>query len=162
MKKTNVKALLALILSIMLIAAATTGCAPTPAQETASTQPAASSQAPASQAPSTQAPSQAPSSEAPAQSSQAAATGDSDYYKGLPFQDVLPLDAGDIKINGEVKPIVIGFSQTGFNHPWRVEMINAAKAEIERHPNVKMVTTDGNVDIVKTEQRYPGPDQPGR
>ena len=52
---------------------------------------------------------------------------------------------------GEVggSPIVIGFSQTGFNHPWRVEMIKSAQAEVARHPNVSMIITDGNVDIRK-------------
>lgn len=130
MKSNRIKVLLSAFLSIVLVAAALAGCA---------TAPATASEAPASEAPA----SAAPASEAPA------AVVESDFYKGLPYQDVLPLDAGEIKINGEAKEIVIGFSQTGFNHPWRVEMINAAKAEIERHPNVKMVTTDGNVDIVK-------------
>ena len=67
------------------------------------------------------------------------------YDQVLPFTDILPLDAGEI--GGD--PIVIGFSQTGFNHPWRVEMIRSAQAEIARHPNVSMVITDGNVDISK-------------
>ena len=67
------------------------------------------------------------------------------YDETLPFTDVLPMEAGEI--GGE--PIVIGFSQTGFNHPWRVEMIKSAQAEVARHPNVSMVITDGNVDIRK-------------
>jgi ribose transport system substrate-binding protein len=67
------------------------------------------------------------------------------YDDVLPFTDQLPMDAGEI--GGE--PIVIGFSQTGFNHPWRVEMIRSAQAEVARHPNVSMVITDGNVDIRK-------------
>lgn len=71
-----------------------------------------------------------------------------DYYDGLPYKDVLPLDKGEIKLDGKDE-IVIGFSQTAFNHPWRSEMINSARSEINRHPNVKMVVTDGNVDIVK-------------
>lgn len=70
-------------------------------------------------------------------------------YDKLPFPEIFPLDAGAIQINGEEKEIVIGFSQTAFNHPWRAEMINSAQAEVDRHPNVKMVTTDGNADIVK-------------
>lgn len=70
-------------------------------------------------------------------------------YDSLPFPEIFPLDAGAIQINGEEKEIVIGFSQTAFNHPWRAEMINSAQAEVDRHPNVKMVTTDGNADIVK-------------
>jgi ribose transport system substrate-binding protein len=69
-----------------------------------------------------------------------------DFYDTvLPFTKELPMDAGPI---GD-KPIKIGFSQTGFNHPWRVEMIKSAQAEIARHPNVSMVVTDGNVDIQK-------------
>jgi len=70
-------------------------------------------------------------------------------YAMLPFQDMMPLQEGEIQIDGKVRPIKIGFSQTGFNHPWRVEMINSAKAEVERHPNVELIVTDGNVDVVK-------------
>jgi ribose transport system substrate-binding protein len=72
-----------------------------------------------------------------------------DLYAELPFTDILPLDDGPILIKGKEKKIKIGFSQTGFNHPWRVEMINAAKAEVERHSNVSIIVTDGNVDVVK-------------
>ncbi len=72
---------------------------------------------------------------------------DEAYWKGLPFGDVLPMDAGEIKVDGKDE-IVIGFSQTGFNHPWRSEMINSAQAEVNRYPNVRMIVTDGNVDIV--------------
>ncbi len=69
-----------------------------------------------------------------------------DVYKNiLPFTDVLPLPEGPI---GD-QSIVLGFSQTGFNHPWRVEMIKSAQAEVARHPNVSLVITDGNVDIAK-------------
>jgi len=71
------------------------------------------------------------------------------YEDTLPFTDYLPLPEGPIEINGEVKDIVIGFSQTGFNHPWRVEMLASAQAEVARHPNVTLVVTDGNVDIFK-------------
>jgi ribose transport system substrate-binding protein len=67
------------------------------------------------------------------------------YENVLPFTDVLPLPEGPV---GD-KPLVIGFSQTGFNHPWRVEMIKSAQAEVARHPNVSMIVTDGNVDIAK-------------
>ena len=67
------------------------------------------------------------------------------YDEVLPFTDELPLPEGPIG-DGE---IVIGFSQTGFNHPWRVEMIKSAQAEVARHPNVSLVVTDGNVDIAK-------------
>ena len=67
------------------------------------------------------------------------------YDNVLPFTDHLPLPEGPI---GD-EDIVIGFSQTGFNHPWRVEMIKSAQAEVARHPNVSLVVTDGNVDIAK-------------
>src|SRR5574341_641161 len=67
------------------------------------------------------------------------------YDKVLPFRDQLSMTAGAI---GD-KPIKIGFSQTGFNHPWRVEMIKSAQAEVARHSNVSLVVTDGNVDIQK-------------
>lgn len=72
---------------------------------------------------------------------------DETYWKGLPFSDVLPLEGGKIDIKGKDE-IVIGFSQTGFNHPWRSEMINSAQAEVNRYTNVRMIVTDGNVDIV--------------
>lgn len=71
------------------------------------------------------------------------------YEETLPFTDYLPLPEGEIEIDGEVKNIVIGFSQTGFGHPWRAEMIAAAQAEVARHPNVDLVITDGTVDIQK-------------
>lgn len=71
------------------------------------------------------------------------------YKETLPFTDYLPLPEGAIEIDGEVKNIVIGFSQTGFGHPWRAEMIAAAQAEVARHPNVDLVITDGTVDIQK-------------
>ena len=67
------------------------------------------------------------------------------YDTVLPFKDRLPMDQGEV--GG--KAIKIGFSQTGFNHPWRVEMIKSAQAEVARHPNVSLVVTDGNVDIRK-------------
>ena len=70
-----------------------------------------------------------------------------EYYQGLPFIDVLPLEADSVEVEGKDE-IVIGFSQTAFNHPWRSEMINSAQAEINRHSNVSMIVTDGNVDIV--------------
>jgi len=67
------------------------------------------------------------------------------YDRVLPFKSHLPLEKGNI---GD-KPIKLGFSQTGFNHPWRVEMLRAAQAECARHPNVSLAVTDGNVDIKK-------------
>ncbi len=71
------------------------------------------------------------------------------YYKELPFTNILPLPKGPIAIDGKVRPIRIGFSQTAFNHPWRVAMIESAKAEAARHSNVQLVITDGNVDVMK-------------
>ena len=45
------------------------------------------------------------------------------YDEVLPFTDELPLPEGPVGDDD----IVIGFSQTGFNHPWRVEMIKSAQ-----------------------------------
>jgi ribose transport system substrate-binding protein len=70
-------------------------------------------------------------------------------YEDLPFTDILPMDEGEIEVDGEVRDITIGFSQTGFNHPWRVAMLESVLAEAERHPNVSVIVLDGNVDIVK-------------
>ncbi|WP_341214082.1 substrate-binding domain-containing protein [uncultured Limimaricola sp.] len=70
-------------------------------------------------------------------------------YANLPFTDVLPLEAGPIELDGAQPDIVIGFSQTGFNHPWRISMLEAAQAEVCRHPNVSMIVLDGNVDVAK-------------
>lgn len=71
------------------------------------------------------------------------------FYKTLPFTNVLPVPDGPIEINGKVKPLTIGFSQTGFNHPWRVSMLQSLQAEAARHPNVQLIVTDGHVDIAK-------------
>lgn len=71
------------------------------------------------------------------------------FYAKLPFTDVLPLAAGPVEIQGKARPITIGFSQTGFNHPWRIAMLEALQAEACRHPNVKIVVLDGNVDVAK-------------
>lgn len=70
-------------------------------------------------------------------------------YEDLPFSDVLPLEEGPIEIDGETPELTIGFSQTGFNHPWRIAMLESVQAEVDRHPNVDVVVLDGNVDIVK-------------
>ncbi|MBA2301524.1 MAG: substrate-binding domain-containing protein [Acidobacteria bacterium] len=70
-------------------------------------------------------------------------------YEQLPYQDLFPLAEGPIEIDGQSRRIRIGFSQTGFNHPWRVEMVNSARAEVARHPNVELIVTDGKVDVVK-------------
>ena len=70
-------------------------------------------------------------------------------YGQLPYQDLFPIPDGPVLLEGEVRPIRIGFSQTGFNHPWRVEMVNSALAQASRHPNIEIVVTDGKVDVVK-------------
>lgn len=70
-------------------------------------------------------------------------------YEGLPFTDVLPLEAGPISVGGSESEIVVGFSQTGFNHPWRIAMLEAAQAEACRHDNVSLIVLDGNVDVAK-------------
>jgi ribose transport system substrate-binding protein len=70
-------------------------------------------------------------------------------YDGLPLTDVLPLEEGPIEVDGATDEIVVGFSQTGFNHPWRIAMLESAQAEACRHPNVSMVVLDGNVDVAK-------------
>lgn len=70
-------------------------------------------------------------------------------YKKLPFTDILPLEEGPIVINGETKDLTIGFSQTAFNHPWRVSMLESLQAEACRHSNIELVVLDGNVDVAK-------------
>ena len=71
------------------------------------------------------------------------------FYDKLPFTDILPLEAGPIMIEGKERALTIGFSQTGFNHPWRISMLEAIQAEACRHPNVSLVVLDGNVDVAK-------------
>ena len=70
-------------------------------------------------------------------------------YKQLPFTDILPLEEGPISIDGTIKDLTIGFSQTAFNHPWRVSMLESLQAEACRHSNIKLVVLDGNVDVAK-------------
>ena len=53
-----------------------------------------------------------------------------------------------MKVAGKDK-IVLGFSQTCFNHPWRTAMLESVLAEVKRHPNVSVITTDGNCDAAK-------------
>ncbi|MEX2548970.1 MAG: substrate-binding domain-containing protein [Nitriliruptoraceae bacterium] len=65
-------------------------------------------------------------------------------YDALPFTDILPLEEQAID-----EEVTIGFSQTGFNHPWRVAMLESVLAEADRHDNVRIITTDGDVDIQK-------------
>src|SRR6202051_3618293 len=71
------------------------------------------------------------------------------FYKNLPFTSVLPLPDGPVSIPGKTGDITVGFSQTGFNHPWRTAMLAALQAEACRHPNIKIVVVDGNVDVAK-------------
>jgi ABC-type sugar transport system substrate-binding protein len=78
-----------------------------------------------------------------------AAAADSAFYDSLPFPDIFPLPAGAAETKDGKKEIKLGFSQTGFNHPWRIEMNNSVQAEVDRHPNVTVVMTDGNVDVAK-------------
>ena len=71
------------------------------------------------------------------------------FYKTLPLTNILPLPDGPVEIDGKVKNLTIGFSQTGFNHPWRVAMLQSLQAEAARHPNIQLIVTDGHVDIAK-------------
>jgi ribose transport system substrate-binding protein len=70
-------------------------------------------------------------------------------YEDLPFTDILPMEEGPVEIDGETPDITVGFSQTCYNHPWRVAMLDSIEAEANRHPNVEIISTDGNCDIVK-------------
>lgn len=69
-------------------------------------------------------------------------------YDSLPFKDILPIPDGDVIVEGK-DTIIIGFAQTGFGHPWRLAMLESLLLEASRHPNVSVITTDGNVDIAK-------------
>lgn len=69
-------------------------------------------------------------------------------YDSLPLKDVLAVPAGNMKVEGKDK-ILLGFSQTCFNHPWRKAMLESVLAEVKRHPNVSVVTVDGNCDAAK-------------
>lgn len=71
------------------------------------------------------------------------------FYKSLPFTDVLPIPEGPVSVPGKTGDLTIGFSQTAFNHPWRVAMLAALQAETCRHPNIKLIVLDGNVDVAK-------------
>jgi ribose transport system substrate-binding protein len=68
-------------------------------------------------------------------------------YEDLPFADILPMEKGEVRIDGADEDILIGFSQTCFNHPWRSAMLESVLLEANRHPNVDVVVTDGNCDI---------------
>lgn len=70
-------------------------------------------------------------------------------YETLPFTDILPMEEGPVEIEGETREIIVGFSQTCYNHPWRVAMRNSIELEANRHPNVSLIQTDGNCDVVK-------------
>ncbi|MBC7633607.1 substrate-binding domain-containing protein [Aeromicrobium sp.] len=67
-------------------------------------------------------------------------------YGTLPFTDILSMDDGAVDVGGK-EEITIGFSQTCFNHPWRTEMVESAKAEVARHDGVKLIVADGNCDV---------------
>ena len=67
-------------------------------------------------------------------------------YETLPFTDILPMEEGPVEIDGS-NEITIGFSQTCFNHPWRTEMIESAKAEVARHEGVELIVADGNCEV---------------
>lgn len=69
-------------------------------------------------------------------------------YDALPFKDILPIPEGKVVVEGKDN-IIIGFAQTGFGHPWRLAMLESLLLEANRHPNVSVITTDGNVDIAK-------------
>lgn len=71
------------------------------------------------------------------------------FYKSLPFTDMLPLPDGPVSVPGKSGNLTIGFSQTGFNHPWRIAMLASLQAEACRHSNLKLVVLDGNVDVGK-------------
>lgn len=68
-------------------------------------------------------------------------------YGDLPFADILPMDEGEVEAGEGGENVVIGFSQTCFNHPWRSAMLESAQLEVDRHTNVDLVVTDGNCDI---------------
>lgn len=68
-------------------------------------------------------------------------------YEDLPFADILPMQKGEVSVDGDAEDIVIGFSQTCFNHPWRSAMLESAEMEADRHSNVDITVTDGNCDI---------------
>jgi ribose transport system substrate-binding protein len=71
------------------------------------------------------------------------------FYDTMPFTKILPLPAGPVSIPGKTGEITIGFSQTAFNHPWRIAMLASLQAEACRHPNIKLIVLDGNVDVAK-------------
>ena len=54
-----------------------------------------------------------------------------------------------VSIREKTGGITVGFSQTGFNHPWRIAMLAAFQAEACRRPNIKIIVVDSNVDIAK-------------
>lgn len=70
-----------------------------------------------------------------------------DTYEDLPFADILSMEEGEIQAEGVDENIVIGFSQTCFNHPWRSAMLESVEMEADRHSNVETIVTDGNCDI---------------
>ena len=47
------------------------------------------------------------------------------------------------------KQYVIGFSQLGFDHPWRVAMNEQIENAVKKHPELKVVITNGIYDNAK-------------
>jgi ribose transport system substrate-binding protein len=47
------------------------------------------------------------------------------------------------------KQFVIGFSQLGFDHPWRVAMNDQIAGEAKKHPEFKLIITNGQNDNAK-------------
>lgn len=52
-------------------------------------------------------------------------------------------------VRASAKEFVIGFSQLGFDHPWRVAMNNQILAEAKKHPELKVIVTNGQNDNAK-------------
>jgi ribose transport system substrate-binding protein len=47
------------------------------------------------------------------------------------------------------KQFVIGFSQLGFDHPWRVAMNDQIAGEVKKYPELKLIITNGQNDNAK-------------
>lgn len=124
------KKILALTLSLAMIAGLATGCGGTAAPATT---PAATGGQPQAQATEPG----APSYELDA------------LYQTLPFPEVFPLEDGEIQVGGKADKITLGFVQTALNHPWRIAMNESLQAQCERFPNVELVILDGEADAAK-------------
>jgi len=64
------------------------------------------------------------------------------FVPALLVLSAIPFAAG-------AKEYVIGFSQLGFDHPWRVAMNNQITAEVKKHPELKLIITNGQNDNSK-------------